>query len=137
MAISAAEHSRRRRERFKGEGLCVRCGGGVSPGRTHCPECTDLRSLWDRERRLRYKREAMEAYGGVCACCGESRLIFLTLDHVNGHGRRYRARGGSSAGGNLYRRLRRDGFPDEGLRVLCFNCNFAVWAGGCPHEDGA
>lgn len=74
-------------------------------------------------RRLasRARAEAMQAYGRVCACCGESNDRYLTLDHINGCGsaRRQRERGGS----RLYLYLKRRGFPQGDFRVLCFNCN--------------
>lgn len=66
----------------------------------------------------------MEAYGGVCACCGEDNLDFLTLDHVNGDGAAERLdRGGK---GGEYARLRSQGFPGKDrYQVLCWNCNCA------------
>jgi hypothetical protein len=71
-------------------------------------------------------------YGGdppKCACCGESRIEFLTIDH---HGvtpdKRFRS------GDNLYRWIIGKNFP-EGFRVLCMNCNHYIGRyGWCPHE---
>lgn len=78
------------------------------------------------------KLQMVEAYGGVCVCCGESNPGFLTLDHVNDDG------GGpnrTEAGYRLYARLRREGWPQEGLALMCFNCNNGRAASGgvCPH----
>lgn len=86
-----------------------------------------------RERQLRFA--AVVAYGGsppTCACCGETELAFLSLDHIDGGGRQQRRQLG---GGGFYTWLRRMGYP-PGLRVLCHNCNQGrrVTGGTCPHE---
>lgn len=74
-----------------------------------------------------------------CICCGEKTLEFLSIDHINGGGRRHRDELKKMIGykGNsaLYRWLRDTKFP-EGFQVLCMNCN---WVKGyfkyCPHKD--
>jgi hypothetical protein len=103
-----------------------------------------------RERRLRdnslreyanaYRRalrvEVLAAYGGKCACCGESAFEFMTIDHIHGGGNKHRK---SLGGGGLsvYTWLKRSGFP-AGFRVLCMNCNFADGKfGGCPHQKNS
>lgn len=87
-----------------------------------------------REYREKLKLDVIEGYGGACACCGNEYLPHLTLDHVNGGGRAERAALGGGA--NLYRLLRREGFP-EGYQVLCFNCNAAKhFLGRCACSDG-
>ncbi len=93
-------------------------------------------------RRLVYrdKLRCLKAYGGdppKCACCGESNLGFLTLDHVNSDGAAHRKALLSAPGGNRWRKLIRLGFPmDPPLQVLCFNCNFGRQnnQGVCPHH---
>jgi hypothetical protein len=81
------------------------------------------------------KRRVLAAYGAHCACCGEGRAVFLTLDHINADGaaerRAYRERGGTST----YTRVLREGFP-PGYQVLCWNCNAARHLEGvCPHQQ--
>jgi hypothetical protein len=72
----------------------------------------------------------LDAYGGVCRCCGEDEFAFLALDHVNGGGRADRAARG---GADWWSSLIREGFP-SGYQVLCHNCNTAKERpGGCPH----
>lgn len=39
-----------------------------------------------RDLRQELKREVLKVYGGVCSCCGENRIEFLTIDHVNNDG---------------------------------------------------
>src|ERR1039457_2632877 len=86
--------------------------------------------------RRRVRLAVFAAYGGKCACCGESTYEFLTIDHINGGGREHRASIGGS-GSSIYSWLRRNHFPD-GFRVLCMNCNFADGKfGGCPHTTKA
>jgi hypothetical protein len=111
-----------------------------------CRACYSKQRYWgdpekyrqeQRERqgvmRRQVRNELVEAYGGQCACpnCPETNSAFLTLDHVNGDGRAHRLKMGS----HTYADLRRQGWPQEGYRLLCWNCN-AMTRGGktCPHE---
>lgn len=67
----------------------------------------------------------------TCACCGETILQFLTIDHINNDGGAHRAKIGAN---NIYPWLKRNNYP-EGFQVLCFNCNCgkSVNKGTCPH----
>jgi hypothetical protein len=65
-------------------------------------------------------------YGGKCACCGESRIEFLTIDHINGGGCKHRRR---IRGIPFYQWLIKHGLP-KGYRVLCLNCNAKYWING-------
>lgn len=88
-----------------------------------------------RQRNRQIKEAAFAAYGGArCACCGESRLAFLTIDHVNGCSKEQRRREG--LGSQFYRWLQKNGYP-AGYQVLCFNCNLGreVNGGVCPHRE--
>lgn len=81
--------------------------------------------------RLKVRLEVFEAYGGKCACCGETASQFLTIDHINGGGSKHR----KSLSRNFYMWLRANDFPKDGFRILCMNCNFAEGRkGGCPHK---
>jgi len=84
------------------------------------------------------KLECLSHYGGnppKCSCCGEAKIQFLTLDHIDGDGNKHR-KGLRSAGYVFYFWLRKHGFP-EGLQVLCFNCNCGrqLNKGICPHKE--
>ncbi len=92
---------------------------------------------WER-RALKFK--TMRAYGGKCACCGESALEFLQIDHEKGDGAAHRKAtfGGSrtGCGHDMYLWLEKNNYP-EGFRVLCANCNHATHHNGvCPHQFG-
>jgi hypothetical protein len=102
----------------------------------------DKQSAYMKKYNLKLKRQVMDAYGGHCACCGETELVFLTIDHVNDDGAEHRreiaAERGSKwlqAGAPTYRWLRDNDFP-SGFQVLCANCNSGrYWNGGvCPHQ---
>ena len=71
-----------------------------------------------------------------CACCGESEVRFLTIDHINGNGSEHRKSSKCGTGSNFYRWLIREGMP-KGYQALCYNCNSArARHGKCPHQVG-
>jgi hypothetical protein len=77
----------------------------------------------------RAKIEGINHYGGKCNCCGESKIEFLTLEHLHGRDKGRRRRTGKGA----WLEIKREGFPDK-YTVLCFNCNCAKGIyGRCPH----
>jgi len=87
--------------------------------------------------RARLKRELVDAYGGKCACCGESEIEFLTLDHINGDGAEERRRLGGRcwAGPTFYSYLKKLGWPKGDYQILCYNCNCAKRQSKiCPHQ---
>lgn len=65
--------------------------------------------------------ETIQAYGGVCVCCGEDHAPYLQLDHVGGGGNAHRRVVGNGA---MWRWAKRHGYPDL-LQLLCANCNTA------------
>lgn len=121
-----------------------RCSGGLSPW---CKRCIseygvtwrtankDAVAARGKDRRFGYRLSALVYYGGdppSCACCNESRLEFLALDHIGGGGRQERLRVGS--GERFFRYLQKTNYP-PGYRVLCHNCNQAMGIYGyCPHQ---
>lgn len=89
----------------------------------------------NRKARAKLKAEVYSHYGSACACCGESNLFFLTIEHLNGGGRAHRRVIGNSATSLLYD-IRNRGFPAE-FEILCFNCNCGKARNGgiCPHKE--
>lgn len=90
----------------------------------------------DRTRRL--KIEIVEAYGGKCACCGDTHFEFMTIHHKDGKGAAHRKRifgAANAAGTRFYRWLKARGFPKKNFELNCWNCNVAKdMYGFCPHE---
>lgn len=87
----------------------------------------------------RRRSEVIAAYGGKCACCGETEPTFLVIDHVNDDGYKYRWKKGSSSygphsGAQLLAFIRDAGFPSD-YQVLCANCNTSksINGGFCSH----
>lgn len=79
------------------------------------------------------RAEIIKEYGGKCACCGEDRWEFMTMDHIGG--RKKHGHSKAMAGFYLQGWLKRNGFPKKGFRLLCFNCNCSHgFRGYCPHE---
>jgi hypothetical protein len=88
----------------------------------------------NKAQRVKDKIDAMNHYGGTqCACCGESNIKFLTLDHKKNDAKSYPL----AARTNPYAWLRQRGYPDIALRVLCYNCNCGRDKNGgiCPHLE--
>ena len=72
-------------------------------------------------------------YGETCACCGESELSFLTVEHVNQDGAADRRK----HGGNTQLRNWLAKQPKlEGYEILCWNCQWGRKLNGgiCPHR---
>ena len=77
------------------------------------------------------RAQMLEAYGLRCVCCRLSIGGLLTLDHVIETGARLKNERGLS----LYAKLRKLGWPQDNLRLLCWNCNCGRQSNGgqCPH----
>lgn len=74
------------------------------------------------------KLAALKHYGGdppACACCGETLLEFLTIDHIGGGGGAHRRALGFKGGARFCYWLRAQGWP-EGYRVRW--CGDAAWS---------
>ena len=120
--------------------------------RSRCKECNNeasrqwKRSISKEHRRRHYQTQkdkdyfnkrnrkirlgVLEHYGGVCICCGENRMEFLALDHINNDGAEHK----KIHNGMLAKWLRSHGLP-EGIQVLCHNCNMSLgFYGFCPHR---
>lgn len=100
------------------------------------PEYQEVRRRQRRAIFQALKLDVLKRYGGTfCVCCGEDNIGFLTLDHIDGGGNRQR-REINALGNAFYLWLKRNGYPDLRLRVLCYNCNCGRrHTGRCPHED--
>ena len=135
------EAKQRLRKRIKPRGECsvLECRNTARPGLTRCERCAANEAQYAlklttkqrrAERRQEVRQKVLQAYGGVCVCCGEVIEQFLTIDHI------HRFNGSTPRSGHpLYLWLIRHGFPSE-FRVLCQNCNAALGKFGyCPHGN--
>lgn len=79
------------------------------------------------------RQEMVLAYGGKCACCGETQHQLLTIDHIFGGGTEHRKQLG---GGNLYKALKNQGWPKDLYRLYCMSCNWSArFTGMCAHKQ--
>lgn len=144
----------RAKRRARIEASMCRCGGGVpyQPVRKRipCATCGGLRYRVAGERRMetatnlaqyrmmrdiRAWADVLNAYGPRCACCGESQVRFLSVDHSRNDGHKDRAKNGKRVSGTtFYLRIAREGFPAS-YQILCMNCNWGKGKNGgvCPH----
>jgi hypothetical protein len=114
----------------------------LNPGRSKAIEKkwrkSHLEQFNRRQRKYNFKikNEVFSRYSHgatQCACCSETNIEFLSIDHIGGGGCKHRKVVGS--GINLYKWLKKNNYP-EGFRVLCFNCNMSYGIYGyCPHQE--
>lgn len=99
------------------------------------PEVKSKNAAAERERYRVLRAEMLSTYGARCSCCGEDEPVFLELDHVNDDGAAHRREIGRGSK-RTYTHLKRLGWPKDGHRLLCANCNQgrARNGGVCPHE---
>jgi hypothetical protein len=80
--------------------------------------------------------DVLQTYSGKypqCACCGESKIEFLGINHINGKGNLHRKEL-TKQGTTLYLWLKKNNYP-VGFNVLCHNCNLSMgYYGYCPHK---
>jgi hypothetical protein len=129
----------RLRERRKA-GLCYFCDSKAIEGTTRCEGHRKIalrrQPEYYQARYRRMKAAALQAYGNVCQCCGESNWKFLTIDHIDENGGEHRRSIFGKNAGNMLEWFHRNNFP-PGYRTLCYNCNCARSRNGgiCPHKE--
>ena len=82
------------------------------------------------------KQIVIDAYGGKCTCCEETRFELMTIDHISNDGAEDRLLLGKSKsnGRGLYYHLIKSNFPKDKYQLLCANCNLAKgYYKQCPH----
>ena len=123
-------------------GLCTSCGEPATAGFGRCEKHRKISSDQAKQYRNRCRLIVIERYSNGtnrCACCGETIIDFLTIDHINGGGRKHcREVTGGFSSSKFYQWLEKQGFPD-GFQVLCWNCNCgrAKNGGICPHHSSS
>jgi len=126
---------KKRAKSLKDQGVCVRCGKGstLTKNGVLCYNCMQKHIKF----RIDQRRRVLRHYGGKCACCSESNLKFLTIDHLLGGGMQHRKQ---IKGQHIEAWLEKNEYP-EGYQVLCYNCNCGQQynvdnPGICPHKEG-
>ncbi len=135
------EYKKKYRAQAKPEGVCTNadCVRQARVGFRLCELCNERSKAKQKlpasrisisRRNQEIQEEVVLAYGGQCVCCGEQHIHFLSIDHIDGYDTK-----SPRKGGELYRWIKRNGFP-AGFRVLCMSCNFALGHHGyCPHNN--
>src|SRR4051812_571025 len=117
-------------KRRRSEGKCAHC---ETLSVTYlCDPCNITRKQQHKMFRADMKQQAVDAYGGKCACCGDARIYYLQIDHINGGGNAHRRElgmtsnslSGTYSGYQFYMRMKKLGWPPI-LQVLCANCHNA------------
>jgi len=125
-------------DKKKADGLCWACGKNpaLSPGKhSRCKSCSKKVSIWWQRRSRQLREEMIHAYGSRCNCCGETEPRFLTLEHKNGGGHRWR-REHTKSTTSLLMTLAKLGWPKDEFTILCWNCNCSTKDGlPCPHKE--
>ena len=122
----------------KESGKCVNCHSRKpEEGSLLCTKCHETRTKAINRVRYNTKLSVIFHYGGKCACCGETEISFLSIDHINNDGKKHRmSLGLKSAGTDFYQWLKKNNFPENlGLQVLCANCHLSKTVlGECIHS---
>lgn len=98
--------------------------------------CSSCFKLQESRKRTEQKEKVIGLLGKKCACCGESHIEFLTVDHINNDGKVQRANNRKFSGDKFYKWILKN-WPDldYDLQLLCWNCNEAKQIyGKCPHK---
>ncbi len=133
-SMLAAEYNRKtstRRHRLSREWYYRNRGKVLARQKKNAPKCARRRSELNKKRWDELKEKVYSHYGKLCACCGETEMSFLTIDHINDDGAIHR----QGAGKDLYRWLIKNSYPEQ-FQTLCRNCNFGKYIndGTCPHK---
>ena len=119
-------------------GECKRCSKNRNDRWRARPDVKANHLVYWRARRAKFKAAVFAAYGDKCACCGETEKSFLSIDHINNDGAKFRKEvlgNRAAAGFHTYNWLVKNGFP-SGYQVLCMNCQWGkkMNSGLCPHQ---
>ena len=74
------------------------------------------------KHRRKLRIETLIEYGGKCVNCGIEDLDVLDIDHIFNDGAADRKK--NLFAYNLFRQLKKQGYPKERHQVLCKNCNW-------------
>lgn len=113
--------------------ICIICQKDIK--NKYCKDNKEKICIYKKIYDRNQKQIVVDNYGGKCNCCGESKIEFLTIDHVNNNGAEDRKLHKDKTGSGMYRWLIKNNFPKDNYQLLCFNCNCAKgFYGVCPHQ---
>lgn len=126
------EYRKKEYERIKADPVLL--AKKLANGRRNAVRYRERGSAYSYRRVIR--SQMIQAYGGKCECCGETTPEFLSIDHMKGQSHAHYSNCPYRGGHQLHAWLRRNGWPKDGWRLLCHNCNLAIgFYGSCPHTD--
>lgn len=92
------------------------------------PEFKENIKKRDKQYRTTLREKFFSLYGSVCACCGESHIEFLTIEHKLG-------RKNKRETSTLAYKLALQEYRPDLYETLCMNCNHSKGIRGyCPHQ---
>jgi hypothetical protein len=113
--------------------VCKQCLVGLSIKKQNS-QASNRKRISKKKYSLNIKKTIIDAYGGSCVCCGESEPLFLTIDHINGGGRKHNEQI-KKYGQDFYAWLYKNNLPQSEYRLLCYNCNCChQMYGKCYHQ---
>ena len=123
--------------KYKKANICKSCKSDYKRG-WKLKKGKEYHKKQNRKWKQKIKTTVMNLYGKKCACCGETNLGFLTMDHINNDGKGERKVFGSGYG--MYVHMRDLFYKDKNkalskYQILCWNCNVGKQHnnGVCPH----
>jgi len=92
----------------------------------------EAQRILSRKYRKNLTNGILKIYSSKCNCCGETEVLFLTLDHVKNNGNIERQ---TMDEYTIMRKIINGELPKEDYQILCMNCNFGKFRNGgtCPH----
>lgn len=132
-ALKKEEINRKRREHNKIPEVNKRIKKQDKKWRENHKDIVSKRNVsYSKQYRDKMRELVFNHYGRKCICCGENNIKFLTIDHIDGDGRKHRIK----IHNHIHIWLVNNNFPNE-FQVLCYNCNCGkrMNNGICPHKD--
>ena len=101
---------------------CFNCNLGSYNNERVCPHNKPI-IISEISRFRKLHKKVIIKYGGMCVGCGETELGFLTLEHIEGGGRKEIREKFRGLATYFYMNLRDIPIRDD-ITVLCYNCNY-------------
>lgn len=114
---------------LKERGLCADCRNPTDSMNIVCASCMDKRVQGFRNKRKENKELIYNYFGCKCAVCGETDIVVMTLDHIDGDG--YLDKKSENGKkqitptwyAKLVKRIKAGQPLERNLQMLCFNCH--------------